>query len=86
MCLDSFIIECHDISHATHCADSAAPTWPRARLAIGSQYSKIVVLDLEWEPHARIDALALTADGRIPATELRAMFRRLRSLGPADQL
>ncbi|KAH9873029.1 hypothetical protein J1614_005425 [Plenodomus biglobosus] len=85
-CLDSFNIECHDASHDTRCTVSEAPTWPRARLGIGQFMSGNVVLNLEWAPHSRIDALALTADGRIPAPELRALFRRLRSLGPADFL
>ncbi|KAF2468368.1 uncharacterized protein BDR25DRAFT_265509, partial [Lindgomyces ingoldianus] len=85
-CLDSFNIECHDASHDMRCTDSEAPTWPRARLRTGTWDSDIVVLNLEWTPHSRIDALALTADGRIPAPELRAQFQRLRRLGPADTL
>jgi hypothetical protein len=85
-CLDSFNIECHDASHDTRCTASEAPTWPRARLGTSTFYSNIVVLNLEWIPHSRINALALTADGRMPAPELRALFQRLRSLGPADTL
>ncbi|CAO2647923.1 Nn.00g088450.m01.CDS01 [Neocucurbitaria sp. VM-36] len=52
----------------------------------GTLDSGIVVLNLEWTTHSRIDALALTADGRIPAPELRKEFQRLRSLEPADTL
>ena len=85
-CLDSFNIECHDASHDTRCTASEAPTWPRALLGTSILDSGIVVLNLEWTPHSRIDALALTADGRMPAPELRALFQRLRSLGPADNL
>jgi hypothetical protein len=85
-CLDRFNIECHDASHDTRCTASEAPTRPRARLGISALDSGIVVLNLEWTPHSRIDALALTVDGRIPAPELRALFQRLRSLGPADTL
>ncbi|KAJ4366840.1 hypothetical protein N0V83_007368 [Neocucurbitaria cava] len=85
-CFDSFNIECHDASHDTRCTASEAPTWPRARLGTGTFDSSIVVLNLEWEPHSRIDALALTADGRMPAPELRALFQRLRTLEPADTL
>lgn len=86
-CLDSFNIECHDASHDTRCTASEAPTWPQARLRIGKDcnHDKVLLI-LEWTPHSRIDALALTADGRIPAPELRALFRRLRRLGPADTL
>lgn len=89
-CLDNFKIECHDPAHDTRCTASEAPTWPRARLGTSSGFSlrdpDIVVLYLEWTPHGRIDALIPTADGRIPATELRALFRRLRRTGPADIL
>jgi hypothetical protein len=85
-CLDNFIIECYDSSHDTRCTASEAPTWPRARLGIAAFQSDTVVLNLEWTPHARIDALALIADGRIPAPDLRALFQKLRSLGPADTL
>jgi hypothetical protein len=85
-CLDSFRIECHDASHDMRCTASEAPTWPRARLRTGTLKPDIVVLSLEWTPHSRIDALALTGDGRIPASELRALFQRLRRLGPADTL
>ncbi|KAF2440191.1 hypothetical protein P171DRAFT_457879 [Karstenula rhodostoma CBS 690.94] len=87
-CLNSFKIECHDNSHDTRCTASEAPTCPRARLGTGTgRYgSSIAVLIIEWIPHSRIDALPLTADGRMPAPELRALFQRLRSLGPADML
>lgn len=84
-CLGSFNIECHDASYDTCCTASEAPTWPLARLAIGLD-RRSVRLILEWTPHSRIDALALTADGRIPAPELRALFQRLRRLGPVDTL
>lgn len=90
-CLDSFNIECHDPSHDMRCTASEAPTWPRARLATSHDFLRrpdpnIVVLDLEWTPHGRLNTLAPTADGRIPASELRALFRRFRQLGPADML
>ena len=87
-CLDSFNIECHDSSHDARCTASEAPTWPRARLRTATSPSSrhIVVLNLEWAPHGRIDGLALTADGRVPAPELRAVFQRIRQLGPADTL
>jgi hypothetical protein len=85
-CLDSFNIECHDASHDMRCTISEAPTWPRARLCTNTYGRDIVLLNLEWTPHNRIDALALTADGQIPASELRALFQRLRRLGPADTL
>ena len=92
-CIDSFLIECHDASHDIRCTSSseAAPTWPRARLRTGGDFlepEKNVLLSLEWTPHSgRIDdALPLTADGRIPASGLRALFRRLRQQGPADNL
>ncbi|KAI3392623.1 hypothetical protein diail_5441 [Diaporthe ilicicola] len=89
-CLDSFNVECHDPSHDMRCAASEAPTWPRARLGTIRNFlgpdPNIVVLDLEWTPHGRLDTLAPTADGRIPASELRALFRRFRRLGPADML
>lgn len=89
-CLDSFYIECHDPTHDTRCTASEAPTWPRARLGTSKGFwyddPDIVVLFLEWKPHGRIDALMPTTDGRIPAPELRALFRRFRRLGPADLL
>lgn len=89
-CLDSFNIECHDPTHDTRCTASNAPTWPRAHLGTSSglwfQDPDIVVLYLEWTPHGRIDALMPTADDRIPASELRALFRRFRRMGPADVL
>jgi hypothetical protein len=68
------------------CTSSELPPWPRARLGIGASDSNIVVLNLEWAPHIRMDAIALTADGRIPAPEIRAWFQRLRRLGPTDTL
>lgn len=89
-CLDNFKIECQNPAHDTRCTASNAPTWPRARLGTRSGLSfhdpDIVVLYLEWTPHGRIDALMPTADGRIPALELRALFRRFRRIGPADIL
>ncbi|USP82777.1 hypothetical protein yc1106_10051 [Curvularia clavata] len=85
-CLDNFNIECQDPIHDTRCMASEALTWPRARLGISRHKPDIVVLNLEWKPHRRIDTLNLTEDGRIPATELRAMFRELRELGPVDVL
>ncbi|KAI7775163.1 hypothetical protein LA080_007306 [Diaporthe eres] len=89
-CLDNFKIECHDPGHDTRCTASSAPTWPLARLGTRSGLLSgdpdIVVLYLEWTPHGRIDALMPTADGRIPAPELRALFRRFRRMGPADTL
>lgn len=45
-----------------------------------------MLLELEWEPHVRIDRLDLTANGQIPAPGLRAEFRRLRRLGLASVL
>ncbi|EOA91510.1 uncharacterized protein SETTUDRAFT_86285 [Exserohilum turcica Et28A] len=85
-CLDSFNIECHDAIHDTRCTASGAPTWPRARLSTSTKRPDLVVLNLEWTTHRRIDALTLTADGQIPAIELRALFHGLRSLGPVDIL
>jgi hypothetical protein len=85
-CFDSFNVECHDISHDTRCTASEAPTWPRAFLDYGDTYDRSVVLYLEWSPHCRIDTLALTTDGRIPAPELRALFQRLRDIGPVGNL
>ena len=85
-CLDTFNIECHESIHDTRCTTSEKPTWPRARLRSHDFDRKSVVLSLEWTPHTRIDALSLTADGRIPAPELRASFQKLRQLGPADIL
>lgn len=84
-CLDSFNIECDHASHDTRCTSSEAPTWPRARLRQKGP-SKNVSLVLEWTPHSRVDALTLTTDGRIPASELRALFQSLRRRGPADTL
>lgn len=83
-CLNSFNIECRDAGHDTRCTASEAPTWPRACLRTGFLRWSTVVLRLEWAPHSRIDSLALTADGQIPAHALRARFQRLRQLGPAD--
>lgn len=85
-CLRSFNIECHDKIHDTRCTDSEVSTWPRARLSTSTSFPSRVVLNLEWTPHSRIDALALARDGRIPAVELEALFQRLRNLGPADHL
>ena len=85
-CLNSFNIECHEASHDKRCTASEAPTWPRARLGTSPFVSDTVVLNLEWTPHSRIDTLTLTGDGRIPSPELRALFQKLRSLGPADTL
>ncbi|KAF2108201.1 hypothetical protein BDV96DRAFT_284937 [Lophiotrema nucula] len=85
-CLNSFNIECHDASHDTRCTVSEVSTWPRARLRTDTLRPDIVALSLEWIPHSRIDTLDLTTDGRIPASELRALFQRLRRLGPADTL
>jgi hypothetical protein len=84
--IDNFNIECHDASHDTCCTVSEAPTWPRARLGTSMYKPGFVSLILEWKPHSRMDAFSLTADGQIRVTELRAMFQKLRSLGPADDL
>lgn len=43
-CLDSFNIECHDASHDTRCTASEAPTWPRARLAIGLDRRSVLLI------------------------------------------
>lgn len=40
------------------------------------------MLTLEWRPHSGPDALPTTPDGRIRASDLRALFRRYRE-GPA---
>ncbi|KAF2014343.1 hypothetical protein BU24DRAFT_423325 [Aaosphaeria arxii CBS 175.79] len=85
-CLSSFKIECHDAIHDTRCTGSEEPTWPRASLRTAEFRSSNVVLKLEWRPHSRLDALSLTVDGRMLAEELRTLFYRLRSLGPADTL
>ncbi|EDU43993.1 predicted protein [Pyrenophora tritici-repentis Pt-1C-BFP] len=63
-CFDNFNIKCHDPSNDTCCTTSEAPTWPQARLKMSTFKSDFfVVLNLQWRPHSRIDALALTADG-----------------------
>jgi hypothetical protein len=85
-CLNKFKIECHNISHDTRCTPSEAPTWPRARLYVDRYERDTVLLELEWAPHNRIDALPVTTNGRIPAPDLRAQFRMLRHLGPVDTL
>lgn len=43
-----------------------------------------MVLCLEWEPHGPIDSLKPTADGEIPAGELRDLLRKFRRQGPAN--
>lgn len=83
--LDKFHVECRDVSHDTRCTNTAATTWPRANLRISADRLR-VSLNLQWTPHCRVDALHPRADGRIPAPELRKLFRRLRLLGPADLL
>lgn len=89
-CLGSFSIECRDATHDMRCTDSETPSWPRARLDTIDGYCAYepdsVILYLEWSPHGRVDSLKPTADGRIPAAELRALFRKFRRLGPADRL
>lgn len=88
-CLDRTVFECHDLIHDTRCTALDAPTWPRARLGTTSgpeRDTDVVVLFLEWTPHARVEALMPRADGRIPAPELRALFRKFRRHGPADIL
>jgi hypothetical protein len=85
-CFDSFNVECHDASHDTRCTTREAPTWPRALLDYSDSCKTSVVLYLRWTPHCRIDTLALTADGRIPAPELRTLFQRLRSIGSIGSL
>ncbi|KAH8780058.1 hypothetical protein F5883DRAFT_600302 [Diaporthe sp. PMI_573] len=89
-CLESFKIECYDATHDIRCTTSEAPTRPQARLGTSRGFSDrdpdIVVLYLQWTPHGRVDALMPTTDGRIPASDLRALFRKFRRLGPADML
>ncbi|RMZ66549.1 hypothetical protein GMOD_00001894 [Pyrenophora seminiperda CCB06] len=65
---------------------SEAPTRPQARLVTSTHDPNNVVLNLEWEPHGCFATLAVTADGRIPAQELRGLFQRIRSCGPAATL
>lgn len=75
-CFDHFKIECHDPSHDTRCTAEALPTWPRASLY--SRNDGQVALKLEWAPHSGFGAIRLTADGRAPASDLRAIFARYR--------
>lgn len=60
------------------CTAKEAPNWPQARL----QPDKITVngvdFVLEWTPHSGIDAFTHNAKGLVPATELRALFQKLR--------
>ncbi|PVI05300.1 hypothetical protein DM02DRAFT_668502 [Periconia macrospinosa] len=84
--LRSFKVECQDPSHDTRCTPAEAPTWPRARLCTSNLKPDIIVLNLEWEPHIRIDAITLTANGKIPASELRGVFKKFREVGPVDTL
>lgn len=85
-CLKSFSIECHNAAHNIRCMDSEAPSWPRARLGTTSDFWNYdyVILYLEWTPHGRLDSLMPTTDEKIPAAELRALFRKFRCLGPAN--
>ncbi|KAK3944757.1 hypothetical protein QBC46DRAFT_437390 [Diplogelasinospora grovesii] len=87
-CFDHFdVIECHDPSHDTRCTADEAPTWPRARLRAAGFDPKLVVLNLEWEPHSGLDIFTFLPGGRVPAPELRALFRRYRQEGqPAGVL
>lgn len=95
--LESFKIECKDPTHDIRCTTSEAPTWPRARLGTSASFSfqapefvirepEFVILYLEWTPHGRLDELTPTADGRIPAPQLRDLFRKFRRQGPANIL
>lgn len=97
MCLESFKIECKDPIHDIRCTNSEAPTWPRARLGTSASSAfrapefvvrepEFVVLYLEWTPHGRLDELTPVVDGRIPAPQLRDLFRKFRRLGPANLL
>ncbi|KAJ8109697.1 hypothetical protein OPT61_g7273 [Boeremia exigua] len=85
-CLDSFSIECHSASHDTRCTDSEITTWPTARLGISTLNSDLVVLNLEWKPHIRMDTLSQGQGDHILVSELRQSFQRLRSVGPIHLL
>jgi hypothetical protein len=82
-CLNSFKITCYYPSHDTRCMGPKAPTRPQARLVTSTRDPNIVVLDLEWEPHGSFATLAVTADGRVPAQQLRGLFQKIRNRGPA---
>lgn len=77
-CLDDFRVECRDPSHDMRCRAEDAPTWPRARLRAHEWNDALAVLTIEWKPHSGLDAFTLTPCGRLPAPELRALFRRYR--------
>lgn len=78
------MVECHDISHDTRCTASEPLTWLRARLCTSTHSSDVVVLNLEWTPHLRLDAVTITEDGRLLAAGLRTTFETPQGLGPAD--
>ncbi|KAI2629579.1 hypothetical protein GGR54DRAFT_635761 [Hypoxylon sp. NC1633] len=75
-CFDNFNIECHHRSHDMRCTTESSPTWPRALLRSGMDDR--VVLTFEWAPHSGLDSFTFTPDGRMPASELRAVFQKYR--------
>ncbi|MBE3048369.1 hypothetical protein IMZ48_38870 [Candidatus Bathyarchaeota archaeon] len=77
-CLDDFGVECRDPSHGTRCTVDGTPTWPRARLQTDNECIELVVLTLEWKPHGGVETFTLTPGGKMPAPDLRWMFRRHR--------
>lgn len=83
-CLGSFGVECHDLSHDSRCEEEQAATWPRASLGVYGPGGTLV-LTLEWKPHSGLGALSIAPDGRVPASELRALFRWYRE-GPGGVL
>ncbi|KAI1799770.1 hypothetical protein F4811DRAFT_567764 [Daldinia bambusicola] len=75
-CIANFNVSCHDRSHDMRCTSSSAPSWPRARLRV--YMLDWIYLVLRWEPHTGPNFFTSTPDGRIPAAELRAVFRKYR--------
>lgn len=84
-CLEDFTLECHDISHDRRCGAGELPTWPRARLHTDEYDMSSVVLTLQWEPHSGLDLFTRTAEGQVPASQLRELFWQYRK-GPAGIL
>ncbi|KAM7187088.1 hypothetical protein V8F33_011422 [Rhypophila sp. PSN 637] len=86
-CCRAFRVVCKHKDHNKPCSPEDEPTWPRARLVVGSrtqgQDPDKIYLSLEWKPHSggrfcHDSLLPLRSDGRISSLRLRCLLQRYR--------
>ncbi|KAK4211310.1 hypothetical protein QBC37DRAFT_389782 [Rhypophila decipiens] len=86
-CCRAFRVVCRHKEHNKRCSPEDEPTWPRARLIVGSstqgQDPDKIYLSLEWKPHSggrfcKDSLLPLRGDGRLSSLKVRCLLQRYR--------